>query len=50
MPSSHSGLLSGTIKERESASDALRDELNQLAQMRPRDNLGRIPVELEFAL
>ena len=50
MPSSHSGLLSGTIKERESASDALRDELNQLAQMRPRDNLGRIPVELEFSL
>jgi len=50
MPGTHSGLLSGTIKERDGASAALRDELNQLAQMRPRDNLGRIPVELEFAM
>ncbi len=49
-PGSHSGLLSGTIKEREGASAALREELNQLAQMKARDNLGRIPVELEFAM
>jgi hypothetical protein len=49
-PSTRSGSLSGTIKERDSASPALRTELSQLAQMKARDNLGRIPVELEFAL
>jgi hypothetical protein len=49
-PASHSGVLSGTIKERAAASDSLRQELNQLAQMKPRDNRGYIPVELEFTM
>jgi hypothetical protein len=49
-PASRTGLLSGTIKERADAAPALRTELANLAQMRPRDRLGRIPVEFEFAL
>jgi hypothetical protein len=49
-PSSHSALLSGTVKERPEASAALREELSNLAQMKPRDNLGRIPLDLEFAM
>jgi hypothetical protein len=50
VPSAHSASLSGTVKERDGASPALRDELSRLAQMTPRDNLGRIPVELEFVM
>lgn len=42
------GLLSGTVKEREDAPPALRHELNNVAQLRPRDAQGRIPIELEF--
>ena len=49
-PASRTGLLSGTIKERADATPALRAEVANLAQMRPRDSLGRIPVEFEFAL
>jgi Type II secretion system (T2SS), protein N len=49
-PASHSGTLSGTLRERADASPALREQLAQLAQMRPRDGEGRIPLELEFAL
>lgn len=49
-PASHSALLTGTLKERSDASPALRSELANLAQMKPRDASGRIPVELEFAL
>jgi Type II secretion system (T2SS), protein N len=49
-PDSHSGLLSGTLRERADASPALREQVTQLAQMRPRDGSGRIPVELEFAM
>jgi hypothetical protein len=49
-PASHSGLLTGTLKERPDATPALRAELANLAQMRPRDGSGRIPVEFEFAL
>lgn len=47
---SHSALLSGTVKERPEASPALREELNNLAQMKPRDSFGRIPIDLEFTL
>ena len=42
------GLLSGTLKERAEASPALRNQLNNLSQLRPRDSAGRFPVELEF--
>ena len=48
--SAHSALLSGTVKERAAASPALREELANLTQIKPRDNLGRIPIDLEVAL
>ncbi len=44
----HTGLLSGTVKERPDASEALRTQLNQLSQLHARDAQGRIPVDLEF--
>jgi hypothetical protein len=47
-PASRTAVLSGTLKERDEASPALRNELNSLAQVRPRDSQGRFPVELEF--
>lgn len=47
-PATRTGMLSGTLKERAGASPALRDQLNNLSQLRPRDSSGRIPVELEF--
>jgi Type II secretion system (T2SS), protein N len=47
-PAARTGLLSGTLKERPEASPALRDQLNNMAQMRPRDTNGRFPVDLEF--
>jgi hypothetical protein len=50
VPRTGTGSLTGFVKEREGASAALRDELSQLAQIRARDNFGRIPVELEFAM
>jgi hypothetical protein len=46
----HTGLFSGTLKERSDATPSLRAELRNLAQLRARDALGRIPVELEFSL
>jgi hypothetical protein len=46
----HLGLLSGTVKERPQASEALRRQLETLTQMHARDAQGRIPVELEFTL
>jgi hypothetical protein len=49
-PASHTGLLTGTVKERPDADPALRAALTNLAQMKPRDGSGRIPVEFEFAL
>ena len=42
------GLLSGTLKERDDAPVALRRELDNIAKVRPRDAQGRIPIELEF--
>jgi hypothetical protein len=47
-PATRTGMLSGTLKERPEASPALRDQLNNLAQLRPRDTSGRFPVDLEF--
>ena len=47
---SRAGLLSGTLKERPEASQALRNELSNLSQLKPRDSSGRIPVDLEFAM
>jgi Type II secretion system (T2SS), protein N len=47
-PAARTGMLSGTIKERPEASLSLRNQLNNLAQLRPRDASGRFPVELEF--
>jgi hypothetical protein len=48
-PQTHSSVLSGTAKERESASPALRTALEDLARLRPRDAQGRIPLEIEFS-
>jgi hypothetical protein len=42
------GMLSGTLKERPEAPMSLHNQLNNLAQLRPRDAAGRFPVELEF--
>lgn len=47
-PASRTGMLSGTLKERAEASPALRNQLSNLSQLRPRDSSGRFPVELEF--
>jgi hypothetical protein len=44
------GLLSGTLRERPGASAALHQQLDNLAQLKPRDAQGKIPVELEFSL
>ena len=46
----HTGLLSGTIKERPDASPALQRELQNLTQLHARDAAGRIPIDLEFTL
>jgi Type II secretion system (T2SS), protein N len=48
MPSTRTGMLSGTVKERDDAPQALRKELDNVAQLRPRDVQGRIPIDLEF--
>jgi len=42
--------LSGTVAERADAPPALRRQLDNLAQLHPRDAQGRIPVDLEFTL
>lgn len=47
-PATRTGMLSGTLKERAEASPALRNQLGNLSQIRPRDSFGRFPVELEF--
>jgi hypothetical protein len=44
------GMLSGTVKERADAPAALRSQLDNLAQLHPRDAQGRLPVDLEFTL
>ena len=47
-PKTRTGLLSGTVKERDDAPPALRKELDNVAQLRARDAQGRIPIDLEF--
>jgi len=42
------GTLSGTLRERQSAPAALRNQLDSLSQLRGRDAQGRIPADLEF--
>lgn len=46
----HNGMLSGTVRERPGAPASLHRDLEQLAQLHPRDASGRIPVDLEFTL
>ena len=48
-PKDHTGLLSGTLKERAGAPEALRRQLEQLGQLHARDAEGRLPVDLEFS-
>jgi Type II secretion system (T2SS), protein N len=44
------GTLTGTIQERADTPAVLRSQLENLAQLHPRDAHGRIPVDLEFTL
>ncbi|MEA3151276.1 MAG: ral secretion pathway protein [Gammaproteobacteria bacterium] len=46
----HTGMLSGTVKERADTPPALRSQLDNLAQLHARDAQGRLPVDLEFTL
>jgi hypothetical protein len=46
----HTGLLTGTLRERAGTPAALLDQLEGIVQLRGRDPQGRIPVDLEFAL
>jgi Type II secretion system (T2SS), protein N len=46
----HTGVLTGTLKERAGAPAALISQINNIAQMRGRDSQGRVPVDLELAL
>jgi Type II secretion system (T2SS), protein N len=46
----HTGMLSGTVKERAGAPPALLAQVDSLTQLHARDGQGRIPVELEFTL
>jgi hypothetical protein len=49
-PKEHTGMLSGTVKERADAPAALHSQLQNLLQLHPADAQGRIPVDLEFRL
>jgi hypothetical protein len=46
----HTGMLSGTVRERPGAPPALLSQLENLSQLRGRNPQGRIPVDLEFSL
>jgi hypothetical protein len=46
----HTGLLTGTLRERPDAPAALVSQLENLVQLRGRDPQGRIPVDLELTL
>jgi hypothetical protein len=48
-PAARTATLSGTLMDRPEASPALRNQLAQMAQLRPRDSSGRFPVDLEFS-
>ncbi len=47
-PFEHTGLLTGTVKERPEAPQGVRTQLDSLLQLRGQDSQGRIPVDLEF--
>jgi hypothetical protein len=47
-PKTRTAMIAGTAREREDAPAALRKELDNVAQLRPRDAQGRIPIDLEF--
>ena len=47
--SEHTGMLSGTVRERPGAPPALLSQLENLSQLRGRNPQGRIPVDLEFS-
>jgi Type II secretion system (T2SS), protein N len=47
-PTARTGFFSGALKERPEAPAALRAEIQNVAQLRPRDAHGRFPAELEF--
>jgi hypothetical protein len=47
-PAARIGTLSGTLRARPEAPPSLRNQLDSLARVRPRDLQGRIPVDLEF--
>jgi len=47
-PRQRSILLSGTIRERADAPEALRNQVDELARLHARDAQGRIPVDFEF--
>jgi hypothetical protein len=48
-PAQHTGLISGTLRERADAPAQLRKDLADLASMRGRDASGGIPLDLEFS-
>jgi hypothetical protein len=44
----HTATVSGTLKERPGAPEALHGQLDNLALLRGRDRQGRVPLEMEF--
>ncbi len=48
-PRTRVSTLRGTVRERPAAPPALRQALEDLAQLRPRDAQNRIPLEIEFS-
>lgn len=48
-PKEHRGTISGTVLARSGAAPALAAALDDLAQLRGRDRLGRVPLDLEFS-
>jgi hypothetical protein len=47
-PTQRTGMVSGTLRERADAPQALRTQLDSLSQLRGRDPQGWIPIDLEF--
>jgi hypothetical protein len=48
-PKQRSALFSGTVQARPEASEALRNQLEELANLHPRDERGRLPVDVELS-
>ncbi len=47
-PRQRSAMLSGTLKQRADAPEALRSQVDELARLHARDAQGRLPVDFEF--